>query len=180
MKHYLLFSIVWLGVLIYLIYKIALSALPYNPLSPGMKEKQGVMSVVPEGWGFFTRNPREVDQHLYFYKNNKWVRNPNSPISSWRNTFGLNRFPRAQSVELGMILSNINDTCWKTASINLEHNNISDIASIEVFNDSPYPTITGRICILQQEPIPWAWSWNKDELAMPSKYVIVDVKNRKR
>src|SRR4030095_4783202 len=113
MKQYLLFSIVWIGILVYVIYKVTLSALPYSPLSPGIKEKTSIMAIIPEGWGFFTRNPRETDLYLYFLKDKHWVMNPNAPISSCRNSFGLNRLPRAQSVELGMILSKINDTCWK-------------------------------------------------------------------
>lgn len=177
MRQHVFFCLLWIGLLVYLVYKVTLSALPYNPLSPGINQKTTITSIIPEGWGFFTRNPRETDLYLFFSENGKWVKNRNTPISSWRNSFGLNRFPRAQSVELGMILNSINDTCWKTAMINIDNNTITDTVVIQITDRSPSPTITGRICIVQQEPIPWAWSWNREKLKMPSQYVIVDIKN---
>lgn len=41
----------------------------FNPLSPEMKEKQGVMSVVPEGWGFFKKGfcSKGIDEAEFLY-----------------------------------------------------------------------------------------------------------------
>ena len=37
---------------------VAISGLPYNPLSMSLRIELGIRSVLPEGWGFFTKDPR--------------------------------------------------------------------------------------------------------------------------
>lgn len=183
--------IIWFTFLLFVLYYVSASSIPYNPLTPSFSSKTKIMTFVPEGWGFFSRDPREPDLYLYELHGNKLIRNTHAPISSFANFFGLKRYPRAQSVELGMLLHNINDSLFKSCEINIEDRSEIDIESLNSVNDhlkldratiatvmngSPYPTIKGIICIVQQEPIPWAWAWNRKTLKLPAKYLILNVK----
>jgi antimicrobial peptide system SdpA family protein len=161
------------------IVEIISAALPYNPMSPDVGLKSEIMGVTPEGWGFFTRDPREERLHLLMFLNGFWQRNPNSPISNSSNLFGINRFPRAQSVELAMLVNDptVGDS-WKNSRIDLDHIVIADSNFAVTVNPSPFPTILGKICIVRQSPIPWAWAGNVRSVAMPSQYLLLNVKRK--
>ena len=177
MKKYLLFSAAWIGLWGYTTYKVILSSLPYNPFSPEYKEKIRIMTFIPEGWGFFTRNPREPDLHLFILKNNRWVKNPNMPISNFRNAMGLSRLPRAQSVEIAMLISKVKENDWKTSELNINNLELKNPSIITIKELFPYAILKDTLCIVQQAPIPWAWSWNRSVLKMPSKYIVINVRD---
>lgn len=178
MRKYFLFSILWIGLWCYIIYKVTSSALPYNPLSPDMNVQAGITTFIPEGWGFFTRDPREPDLYLFVLKNKQWVKSANMPISNFRNAMGLNRLPRAMSVELAMLMSEIKEDDWVFSDLNVNKPDMKDFSIIPLKNTSPHPTLKDTLCIVQQEPVPWAWSWNRDRLSLPSKYIVINVRKK--
>ena len=178
MKGYLLFSTTWILLLAFIFCKVALSALPYSPISPGFNEKAGWMSFVPQGWGFFTRNPREPDILVFQRNNHCWSKLNTMPISNPNNILGLNRKPRAQSVELAMIMASVKDANWRNALINKNAFTIPVGTPFVITTTKKYATLTDTICIVQQQPVPWAWSWHRNKISLPSKYIVLYVQSR--
>ena len=156
---------------------ITVAALPYNPLTMPFGQERGIKMFVPEGWGFFTRDPREPDLIVLTKSTGSWRILRNMPIASAANAFGIDRYPRAQSVELAMILHGVSDADWKGCSVAVE-TCLDRTAAIPVTDRSPYPTLRGTLGLVKQEPIPWAWSANSDMVVMPSAVVVVNVDNR--
>jgi antimicrobial peptide system SdpA family protein len=154
---------------------VMIVALPYNPLSIRPSEERLVRSFVPEGWGFFTRNPREKDLQLYFKRDGYWVKNKSWPISSISNLGGMDRYPRAQSVELAMILKMVPDSSWRYCQQSFIQC-LNGIKPLIIKNPSPNPTLKGSICITSQSPVPWAWYELRENYVQPSYFIVVDLK----
>jgi antimicrobial peptide system SdpA family protein len=131
---------------------------------------------LPEGWAFFTRNPRE-DRYIVYRlaTGGSWIDTNLGPHNRPRNAFGLNRKSRAQGVEIGLLLVSIHDDEWlacrKSPAICLATTPVS-----KDFKDiSPIPTLCGEIGVVMQPPVPWAWSSLPRPVTMPSKVVRVRV-----
>lgn len=43
-----------------------------NPLRPSFISKQMFLQILPEGWAFFTRDPREDRFYVIAYENENW------------------------------------------------------------------------------------------------------------
>jgi Sporulation delaying protein SdpA len=69
---------------------IAVASLPYSPVSMALGVEISVKSLLPEGWGFFTRTPRAIDLYLYRHTYTGWRAAGEWPISQPVNVFGLN------------------------------------------------------------------------------------------
>ena len=171
----LIFTIIWTCLWVGIVFKILFSSLPYNPLSPDYGQKVTLITIIPQGWGFFTRDPREPDLVLYTLRDKQWEKSPFMPISAVNNLMGLNRFPRAQSVELAMILSRVKGTDWRTTNAKITDVVVNTQEILSIPSLSPLPTLNDTLCIVLKEPVPWAWTSNRGDIAMPSKYVIVNV-----
>lgn len=130
---------------------------------------------MPQGWGFFSRDPREEDLFVFELNKNHWQKSSHAPISNIHNCFGINRFPRAQSVELAMLMSGIQEKSRKSYAVNINAMTLKDTVALAVRNTSPYPTLKGKLCIVKQQPIPWAWAWNERKLQMPAKYLVLQI-----
>jgi len=73
-------------------------SLPNNVLTPSYKKNRyNVFVFFPQGWGFFTRNPR-LPVDIYLLKaHNKWIADPRLRYGTLYNIFGLDRKGRVVS-----------------------------------------------------------------------------------
>ncbi len=77
-----------------------LSALPKNPLTPKKDITIYISQIWPQGWGFFSKSPKEEYLNVYKSNGDPSVQWPNMKLS---NLFGINRAGRAQGTEIGLI-----------------------------------------------------------------------------
>ncbi len=150
-----------------------LSSLEYNPLSLSHKESKLVFTLMPQGWGFFTRNPREL-QTLIYHKTENGYELVNKSGSEPEYLFGLSRVSRRKNIEFGQIFSNIPDSLW----IDCPSKMISDCdpkATHNFSNQYLNPICVGDFLLISQEPIPWAWSKSYYDIKMPFKYCKIHV-----
>lgn len=138
--------------------------MPYNHFSPNKKIKLEVSLFMPEGWAFFTRNPREPNLYVYSVKNEKY-KLINHLNSSFENYFGFSRGSRVMSIEMGKILEKIKPSSWKPTS--------NELKTIYIENKAFNPSIKGLFLIELREKTPWTWIKSYDSIKMPSKYVRV-------
>lgn len=155
---------------------IGLSALPLNPLSLKYVNKINIFSIVPEGWGFFTKNPREPQYYLYKKTAPDKFELITVSSSDKTNYFGLKRTSRVINSELFEILRQINDSLWQKnggseASIDLHCDN-----NISVQNLSKSPNLKGLYTVISQERIPWAWSSSYKSIVMPYRKINILIK----
>ncbi|CAM5320375.1 hypothetical protein SABIM44S_00336 [Streptomyces abikoensis] len=152
---------------------------PKNVLSlPGQKQvRSTVANVAPQGWAFFTKSPRDVEVLPYRQSGDgSWTSLALTPHSSPRNAFGLDRASRSQGIEISLLLNLAEKKEWKEC----EENDLSDCLanarpSRKVKNPSPEPTVCGRVSLVQEKPVPWAWRDLVDERTTPERYLAMDV-----
>ncbi|MFN0140901.1 MAG: SdpA family antimicrobial peptide system protein [Pyrinomonadaceae bacterium] len=152
------------------------AALPYNPIRLPFGERI-VQQLIPQGWKFFTRNPREEDLTVVARNgDNEWVDVVRGPNGSVQNVFGLKRDSRAQGIELGLLTSAVPKDRWGECKQQPSSClNVETTPSIVAENTMPNPTLCGDLGFVLQEPIPWAWSRARKPVIMPSKVLKMNV-----
>lgn len=146
-----------------------------HPLRPSDLEKFNLVAVAPEGWGFFTRNPREPGFQLYQQLGGHW-RQVLLHNGEARTMFGIRRDARVQGVELQGLIYAIPDSAWTQARDPLpDLLERSDLFTHQVANRALHPTMCGDYVLVRQEPVPWAWASARDRLDMPSRSVRLQV-----
>ena len=139
--------------------------------------KPPLQAVVPEGWGFFTRDPREVRLLPYVREAGAWRAAREGPNGEPRNAFGFNRAARAQGVEMGLLETSIPTKAWKACATEIAACLDRISAPVQVGNPTPAPTLCGDVGLVHRDPLPWAWAGSEpDETSMPSKVVRLTVK----
>lgn len=135
-----------------------------------------VRMVLPEGWAFFTRDPREPDVDVLAWRDGAWTPALRRPLSSARNLFGLSRAGRAQSVELGILVDGLKGVELSSCRGALERC-ADDLppATVTIANAQGARTICGDVLVVVREPIPWAWAAVTPRVQMPAKVVRVEV-----
>lgn len=156
-----------------------LSVMPYNTFTEKMRTIPSVHSLVPQGWGFFTRAPQEEDFYLYSQDQESWSNAFIGPTGRASNLFGWRRSARAQGVEYGTLLAQVS----KGDFVSCQEDHISCLKSEmfstsypEIVNYSPKPTLCGKLGIIFQKPVPWAWFKENQQIEMPSRLIKVSVK----
>ena len=153
-------------------------ALPFSPAELPYRQELKTHLWAPQGWSFFTRDPREPRLLPYVKTERGWRYAMLGPHSEPSNTFGFNRASRAQGVEMGLLSESITKQKFDWASCEEELITCFDRASVAgtIDNTSPSPTLCGEVGLAQQEPMPWAWSRNRHKISMPSKILTVQIK----
>ncbi len=154
--------------------------LPLNPVSidlgkygPVKTVAAGIRGVMPQGWAFFTRSPREPDLFPFVKRGGRWVRASRGPHSHPAHAFGLNRISRSQAIESALLLRPVPATAWQGCR-QLPEACLEKLArTLPLANVSPRPTLCGTVGFARQQPIPWAWS--RSAVTMPSRVVRLEV-----
>lgn len=161
----------WMFLVVYAAYP----ALPFSPVRSPLQRQLGIATMLPEGWAFFTRDPREPRTWIYARGPRGWAKNSLWPHSRLRNLFGLNRESRSQGVELGSFLNWMNGRRWAKC-----HDEVTTcLERVPVLarlrNRYERPTLCGTVGLVMQPPVPWAWSTSPHEVIMPSAVVKLEI-----
>ena len=150
--------------------------LPANAITLPASEWVDAPLWAPQGWAFFTRDPREKHVIPFIQDGSRnWRSGSLAPYFQWKYAFGLNRRPRAQGVELGILLALIPRAPWHQCSDDIATCIRKLPVDAEVRNESPIPSLCGRVALVSQEPMPWAWASVGDREPVPSEIVSLQV-----
>lgn len=165
-------SLFWL----FIILNVIKFSLPYNSFT-GMlygKTENIFRSALPEGFAFFTRNPREFQMTLYdSNKNEIDLHN-----GCWKYFLGLSRYPRAYNVELGYMFNAIAGKEWHNCvSGTIECIDDNALPHYTIKNEFPDPMMRGDYYLKIDEPTPWAWAKSFKEASkdMPCKVIKLSI-----
>lgn len=150
-------------------------SLPHNPILNSIEAKPlktQLKVLIPEGWGFFTRDPRE--ERLYVFRcdslNLKYVPNDNFSFESF---FGASKKSRVYNLELGRLVSSIEKSDWHS----WKSKNTwcpMDLPTIYQLNTQRSPLICGEFYVVKREPVPWAWA-SSNHVSMPGSIVKINI-----
>jgi len=162
----------WSALIVYvLLGTIQNHAFEYTPAG-----KQRVVAVTPQGWAFFTKSPRDPEDQWLVLAGGKWQRA--APLQSDpRNLFGLRKGRRAREIERGALLMKVKADAWTDCPQGLSACvKAGRVRAVEVVNPSPYFRVCGRMLVVRQPPVPWAWSKSLSSVEMASRAVLLDVR----
>lgn len=141
----------------------------------GERTKTQLNTFFPEGWSFFTRNPREPLLEAYKIENNKIIIIPLSN-SSFENFFGFSRKSRVKGFEASVIVSDIPSTVWKEDKGTDYAKHINDnIVNVKLKNTNQYFK-KGKYMFVLRKPIPWAWAGKNQDKFSPYSVIISNVR----
>jgi antimicrobial peptide system SdpA family protein len=153
-------------------------SLPYNPASDLFPVTSNDMRrLLPEGFGFFTRDAREPLLLIYEKKDNgvKMITMNNTTTG---NVYGLVRSHRAFGIEVANLMSLLgNDKTWHACGSNgfIDCMLTSELPVVALEKPVPYTFLCGEYYLVETERLPWAWSEIFDQKNMPSKILRVSI-----
>lgn len=166
-----------------IVYFVIVTAIPYNPMTLSKSLSFKIKVFLPQGWNFFTRNPREIRTYIYCIDNYGIISPlPNWPNNSFNNLMGIKRTARAIGTDYGMILTNIPDSLWsKSTEADLDKRVFlkkSDKDFIRTYPDgSRKHFLFGNLLFVQKEILPWSWYRSDITTNLPLKYIHVFIKH---
>jgi antimicrobial peptide system SdpA family protein len=132
-------------------------------------ETQTLGLISPQGYAFFTKNPKEAQVYIYKVNKNNSLQNicPNS--STFEMLFGLSRKNTRLSFDFTEILTKLRK--WKPINevdkFYLTNPDVFNITKKDIKNHK------GKYLIIKEERIPWAWSKNMFSPRRYFKYIII-------
>lgn len=134
----------------------ALSLPSADHLGPASKRVANVVrEIMPEGWSFFTKSPRDSFVVAYDDEGNEVGTAPNAQ-GKW--AFGLNRASRLGGIDVERVMRKLDPEDWRrcesglsvtTCGEGLEHQ------SVRVTNE--LNSLCGKITLARERPVPWAF-----------------------
>ena len=148
---------------------VLLSAASEGPVRIPRSAKLAQAVIFPEGWGFFTRSPREPSSIVYRIEAGRLTKLTFSNTSA-HNLFGVSRSARAFDAELALVLAPVLAGTWKDCRGDpTDQHSWAPLRVLHLANWSRTRYICGEILVVQQAPVPWAWSSSRHRIRMPSK-----------
>lgn len=137
------------------------------------KTKETLVKIFPEGWGFFTKNPKDPEYKIYIIVKNK-LQLLSLTNQSIENKFGFSRKSRMIGYEISTLLSDVQENEWikdTTKNINTHLND----KIIKIKNKYKFKHLnTGTYIIKRCRPVPYAWAKQNQEINNP--FTVVKIK----
>lgn len=153
--------------------QIALVSVPFNPVSY-LASVKSLRILVPEGWGFFTREPKEERIYLYKITEEGQLNLILPNYLSLKNFFGASRNRRMFNIELSRLTQQLEDSMWTYCEKGLKNISLDRLKTHIVVNTVQHPQMEGTYLLLRRRPIPWAWS-NARGLHIPANTLKIEV-----
>lgn len=157
----------------------AVNTLPKGPATAALHGKLllASYSFSPQGWAFFTRNPREPNFEVYR------LDAKGEPERAWRNgfewqtAFGINRLSRRVGAEIEELFQQV----YEPLLVSCDELSTRDCfakagsqPSVSVRNSTAFPMVCGDVILRKVDRVPQAWLGLKD-YRPPAQLVRVNV-----
>lgn len=159
----------FIGLLIpFLFFVFFLTRTFYSPLLQKTLTNSTLDNILPQGWAFFTKSPRDVRVEMYSLMNSRKVLKANAVLE---NYFGIIRMPQRVSLEIANLVESIPDSLWV-------YSNTTDLDfSQGVIVERPVkfrsPVVNEEVVIINRYRLPWAWARFENTAKFPCVYVKV-------
>jgi antimicrobial peptide system SdpA family protein len=121
--------------------------------------------ILCQGWGFFTKGPRDVKTYVYVNGDNIIT-----PYTSIKNLFGIRRHNTRLGYEVGSLLKTIRNDKWKKTATDSFPGSFY-LTESKINN----PKILGEIIVVNEERTPWAWAKYDGKLNFYKVYLKLNV-----
>jgi len=172
-NNYIIYLFTSLVVSFWLIINAFLITVKGNPIEITNAVDYRVFNFIPQGWAFFTRDPREAQIVIYKIENDSILKPYPQRHSSFTNLFGLKRTSSKILTELQLLKLKTSDSLYSDVKWNYQINKFSKfrLKSFGYKNEIFEPILLGDFIVVYQKPVPWAWSKSIERIEMPSKII---------
>ncbi|WET67880.1 SdpA family antimicrobial peptide system protein [Sphingobacterium sp.] len=160
----------------YLIYSTLISFTPINSSYGSYDYKKKVGLLWPQGWGFFTKNPREALVDVYFVDSHDTLK-VNFKNFSKENYFGLSRKSRYLNYELSLMLNEISRSSWQQQISNKYFPNQLQADTVIMKQRLSYFK-PGEYYFVQHKQIPLLWQGNDQDKNVPYLFAHIVLKQQ--
>jgi antimicrobial peptide system SdpA family protein len=136
------------------------AALPSNVIRLPLEDSLKIGGLAPQGWAFFTRDPRERDMLMFVKTDAGWLDASLGPNASLQNLGGISRNARGQGIEVGMLVTRLPPEAWTRCRARHVKACLDEARGhLTLPNLYPRPTLCAdEVALVLVSPTPWAWS----------------------
>ncbi|MEM1320433.1 MAG: SdpA family antimicrobial peptide system protein [Bacteroidota bacterium] len=171
MKKHLLMSLAMVTIFGYF-YLNFIGTLSQNVVPVSAEEKKVIRFFFPQGWGFFTRNPREAKYKLYQLEKEK-AQLVNFEITSPKNSFGCSRKGNRISIEMIRVqhqLPKVDEWTISQLDIDAFAAQQDSFATVRMNSRDLLYIQPGKFIIQEYQITPWNWLNYPDNYTPEYKY----------
>jgi antimicrobial peptide system SdpA family protein len=141
------------------IYLVFTSSIVVNPLQPANGAKTVTNQFFPEGWAFFTRDPKEALLDVYMQQPGGNVKKMILPNADYM--LGASRKSRILCYQLGSLLGDNREAIrWKSGTGNFT-DSLSGLAYQGIKENEKFTLFKkGKYILVSTEKLPWLWAKN--------------------
>lgn len=132
-----------------------------------------VRGLLPQGWAFFTKDPKESYTLLYQIGANNEISEFTYKSASMRNFFGFSRSARLVGGAVGQVMANVKPGDWEQGVGSIS--SITNFKPKTTIKDEVFLIPPGKYILLQRKPMPWAWYKRGQEENQPFLYSIIEI-----
>jgi antimicrobial peptide system SdpA family protein len=114
------------------------------------------VELIPQGWAFFTRDPREQDILSFFVEGEQFTSVWPVDVRGFAWS-GVDRRSRAYSRQLGHLISQVPIAAWRPCITPDRCEASLPGEAVPVTNPYCVPLVCGDVVLLRVQPVPWAW-----------------------
>jgi len=148
--------------------------LPANALDLPGENKAAMVKIFPQGWKFFTRDPRLAEPTPLRKVGDEWLPFENAASGTAANFFGASRQGRALGPELGWVLAPILDSDWRDCDGPIAEC-LAQAPGKPIKTTLEHPQMCGTVGLVMRKPVPWAWAKRTPAVTMPAKVLRLEV-----
>jgi antimicrobial peptide system SdpA family protein len=139
---------------------MAISLPPADHLAPETKRAANVVrEILPEGWSFFTKSPREAFVVAF---DEDGLELGTAPNAQPRWAFGLNRTSRLGGIDVDRVIEKLDRDAWRPCHGAATVSACSaDLKPQRVRIKDATQSLCGNVILARKEPVPWAFRGTK-------------------
>jgi antimicrobial peptide system SdpA family protein len=160
MKKYFLLSVIFLTFVVFVFF-IFKNSLGYNIQSSSYQKIIFLSKISPQGWGFFTKTPRDPNVHIFVVRDGKISKRILYQNFTSNNLLGFTRKNRMIAFEISQILMRSKNIQWQNYT-----KNISDLPIVKVFDNDLYYLRDNDFLLVKEEIPPYLW---RNKIQNPDK-----------
>lgn len=149
---------------------------PPTTISWSARRRTTALSLVPEGWAFFTRSARE-ETVIPLHPDKGNFRPLIFPNAGLKSSLGFSREARIIGLELGSIVSGIPTSAWDEGRLStrkLDYERLRPTPLIRE-NRAKHPRLCGSVLLERRSPPPFAWSSIRSTLDIPTSRILLEI-----
>jgi antimicrobial peptide system SdpA family protein len=160
-----------------LVVMIFASSMEESALRPHYIQRVFLQTLSPQGWAFFTRNPREPWYHAFMVAADGHLIPAETADYRGAPWHGVRRDVRNRGIAIGQVLKAVPSTAWKPCKEAIETCIARvDEGAVEVSLAMIDNTgFCGRVVLQERATVPWAWRKAYRTVHMRSRIALVDV-----